>query len=217
MRDIVIAAAQFEARDGDKDFNLGRIAALAEQAVTRGAEVVSFHECCITGYTFLQELSRDELTALAEPVPGGPSTERLGALAADLGVPLMAGLLEVDGGKLYNTYAVAGPEGFVAKYRKLHAFISPHLSWGDRYVVFELCGIQCGIHYPVPVHLQEAYRHLSLPRGSFPVAERCAEEFVSLPMYPELTRDEIACVAEELKQALARLAGRSSAMGLEAA
>jgi len=145
MRDIVIAAAQFEARDGDKEFNLGRIAALAEQAVTRGAEVVSFHECCITGYTFLQELSRDELAALAEPVPGGPSTERLAALAADLGVPLMAGLLEADGGKLYNTYAVVGPEGFVAKYRKLHAFISPHLNWGDRYVVFELCGIQCGI------------------------------------------------------------------------
>ena len=56
-------------------------------------------------------------------------------------------------------------------------------------------GISCGIHYPVPVHLQEAYRFLGLPRGSFPVAERCADEFLSLPMFPELTSEQVAYVA----------------------
>jgi dTDP-4-amino-4,6-dideoxygalactose transaminase len=60
-------------------------------------------------------------------------------------------------------------------------------------------GVHCGIHYPIPVHLQDAYKHLGLARGSFPVAERCAEEFVSLPMFPELTPDQIETVARELK------------------
>jgi dTDP-4-amino-4,6-dideoxygalactose transaminase len=58
--------------------------------------------------------------------------------------------------------------------------------------------IHCGIHYPVPVHLQQAYRHLELGPESFPVAERCADEFLSLPMYPELTDDQIDAVANAL-------------------
>lgn len=62
--------------------------------------------------------------------------------------------------------------------------------------------IHCGIHYPIPVHLQEAYKSLGLAKGAFPVAERCAEEFISLPMFPELTRDQIETVARELKVAL---------------
>ena len=62
--------------------------------------------------------------------------------------------------------------------------------------------IACGIHYPIPVHLQEAYRELGLVKGSFPVAERCAEEFISLPMFPELNRDQIEAVAQELKVAI---------------
>ena len=60
-------------------------------------------------------------------------------------------------------------------------------------------GISCGIHYPVPVHLQEAYRFLGQGKGSFPVAERCAEEFLSLPMYPELAREQVQAVADELR------------------
>jgi dTDP-4-amino-4,6-dideoxygalactose transaminase len=63
-------------------------------------------------------------------------------------------------------------------------------------------GIGCAIHYPVPVHLQEAYRWLGYGEGSFPVAERCAEEFLSLPMFPELSKEQIHAVAEELKSCL---------------
>ena len=76
MRDIRVAAAQFEHRNNDKAYNLARIEELTRRAVEQGAEIVSFHECSISGYTFLQHLSRDELAELAEPVPDGPSVAR---------------------------------------------------------------------------------------------------------------------------------------------
>jgi dTDP-4-amino-4,6-dideoxygalactose transaminase len=63
-------------------------------------------------------------------------------------------------------------------------------------------GISCAVHYPVPVHLQEAYRSLGYGEGSFPVAERCAREVLSLPMYPELSQEQIQAVATELKACL---------------
>jgi dTDP-4-amino-4,6-dideoxygalactose transaminase len=63
-------------------------------------------------------------------------------------------------------------------------------------------GVACGIHYPVPVHLQEAYSNLGYEAGSFPIAEQVAKEFVSLPMFPELAPAQIDMVAEAVKEAL---------------
>jgi dTDP-4-amino-4,6-dideoxygalactose transaminase len=60
-------------------------------------------------------------------------------------------------------------------------------------------GVQTVVHYPVPVHLQPAYGDLGLPKGSFPTAERLAGEILSLPMFPEIRRDEVAYVAESLR------------------
>ncbi|MFB3924912.1 MAG: DegT/DnrJ/EryC1/StrS family aminotransferase [Syntrophales bacterium] len=62
--------------------------------------------------------------------------------------------------------------------------------------------IHCGIHYPVPIHLQKAYRHLGLKRGSFPVAERCCRELLSLPMFPELKASQIEYVADAIREYL---------------
>lgn len=59
-------------------------------------------------------------------------------------------------------------------------------------------GVQCGIHYPVPIHLQKAYRFLNLPRGSYPVAESWADTTLSLPMYPELKEEQIRHTAEAI-------------------
>lgn len=64
-------------------------------------------------------------------------------------------------------------------------------------------GIGCAVHYPVPVHLQEAYRNLGYGQGDFPMAERCAAEFVSLPMFPELTPAQVETVTQGVKEAVA--------------
>ncbi len=62
-------------------------------------------------------------------------------------------------------------------------------------------GIATGIHYPIPLHLQPAYKYLGLPTGSCPVAERFAGEILSLPMYPELSADQIAFICDTLIKA----------------
>jgi len=64
-------------------------------------------------------------------------------------------------------------------------------------------GIGTAIHYPVPIHLQEAYASLGLKRGSFPVSEAAAEEIVSLPMFPELTEQQVEAVIREVKAVVA--------------
>jgi dTDP-4-amino-4,6-dideoxygalactose transaminase len=59
--------------------------------------------------------------------------------------------------------------------------------------------ITAAVHYPVPVHLQPAYASLGFKPGAFPVAERCADEFLSMPMFPELTPAQIQWVAESVR------------------
>ena len=145
MRDIRIAAAQFEGRDADKEFNLSRIRELTRTAVERKAELVCFHEMCIPNYSFMQPFDRDDLAKLAEPTPDGPSTQRLIQIAKEFKTAVSAGLLEIEGDCFYNTTVVVTPEGFTAKHRKLHTFINPHLTPGDSYTVFELLGCKFGI------------------------------------------------------------------------
>jgi len=145
MREIRVAAAQFEPRDNDKAFNLERIRTLTRRAVEQGAEIVSFHECCLPGYTWVQPLSRDELLAVAEPVPAGPSVQQLIGVAREFRVVVMAGLFEKDdSGRIYNCYVTVGPDGFITRFRKLHTFISPHLTPGSGYNVIDLLGCRVG-------------------------------------------------------------------------
>ncbi len=59
-------------------------------------------------------------------------------------------------------------------------------------------GVGAGIHYPVPLHAQNAYRSLKYAQGDFPVAEKAARQVVSLPMYPQLTAEQQGRVAEEV-------------------
>ncbi len=138
MRDVRVASVQFEHADGDKDANLGKVRDFTARAAEARAEIVVFPECCITGYWFLRKLSREALLALAEPVPGGPSTETLLELASEKKMTVGAGLVEVGrDGAVYNTYFVAMANGTWAKHRKLHCFISEHMASGSAYTVFD--------------------------------------------------------------------------------
>ena len=63
-------------------------------------------------------------------------------------------------------------------------------------------GVQTIVHYPVPIHLQPAYADLGLRPGAFPCSELAAKSSVSLPMFPEITREQVAAVARALRTAL---------------
>lgn len=146
MHPIKIATAQFENRSNDKAYNLSKIRELAAAAKMQGAQAIAFHECSVTGYTFARHLDKAQLTAVAERIPDGPSVQALIRTAQALDIAILAGLFELgDDGHLYKAYVCVDKTGLLAKYRKLHPFINPHLTPGDAYVVFELLGWKCGI------------------------------------------------------------------------
>lgn len=67
----------------------------------------------------------------------------------------------------------------------------------------ESFGVLTGVHYPIPCHLQPACASLGYARGAFPMTERYAEQILSLPLYPELTSEQVDTVIEAVKQACA--------------
>ena len=146
MNNISIATAQFENKSGDKNYNLSVIDQLSAKAAAQGAKAIAFHECSITGYSFARKLSKEQMLELAEPVPDGESVKKLIAIAAKNKIAILAGLFEKDNeGNLFKAYICVNSKGMIAKFRKLHPFINPHLLPGNEYCVFELEGWKCGI------------------------------------------------------------------------
>ena len=146
MNPLKVSVAQFENRSGDKPYNLSVIDDLTGKAAAEGSRVIAFHECSITGYTFARHLSREQMLDLAEPVPGGESIRELTAIAARHEMVVLTGLFEKDEEeRLFKSYVCVDRHGLVAKYRKLHPFISPYLTPGNEYCIFDLYGWKCGI------------------------------------------------------------------------
>ncbi len=146
MENLKISTAQFENKSGDKSYNLDVIDELTRKAASDGADVISFHECSITGYSFARKLSKEEMLKLSEPIPSGPSTKRLIKMASTYKIAIMAGLFEKDEhGDIYKAYICVTEDGVIGKYRKLHPFINPHIKPGNEYCVFKLKGWNCGI------------------------------------------------------------------------
>ncbi|MBB2147878.1 nitrilase family protein [Pedobacter gandavensis] len=146
MKNIKIASAQFENRSGDKTYNLSVIEQLTKDAAAQGAEAIAFHECSITGYTFARALSRSSMLELAEFIPDGPSIQKLKKLAKTYNIAILAGLFEKDADdNLFKAYVCVDQTGLIAKHRKLHPFINPHLTPGNEFTVFDLYGWKCGI------------------------------------------------------------------------
>jgi predicted amidohydrolase len=164
MRDIRVAAVQFEHAPGDKKVNLGKIRKFVEAASAQKVEIIAFPECCIVGYWFLRKLSRQELDALAEPVPQGPSSQALLALSQEFGMTIAAGLLEVDSqGKLHNTYLVAMPDGEWRLHRKIHAFEHDEIIPGSEFTVFDTPhGCRVGVLICYDLNINENARIVAL-------------------------------------------------------
>src|SRR6478609_2002832 len=146
MDRIKIATAQFENSSGDKVYNLSVIEKLSETAAKQGADMIAFHECSITGYTFARHLSKSQMLELAESLPAGPSVSELKKIATKNNIAILAGLFEKDvNDNLFKAYVCVDKTGMIAKFRKLHPFINPHLTPGNEYCVFDWRGWKFGI------------------------------------------------------------------------
>ncbi len=164
MNNLRAGSVQFQHVPGDKETNLATVRSFVAKAVTEKVDLLVFPEMCITGYWHVRNLSREEIDALAEPVPEGPSTNVLLSLASEYGISIGAGLIERGkDGKLYNTYVVAMPDGRTVSHRKLHTFISEHMDSGSDYTVFDLPdGTKVGILICYDCNLGENVRATAL-------------------------------------------------------
>lgn len=146
MAPLKISTAQFENRSGDPSYNLSIIDSLAKKAANEGSQIIAFHECSVTGYSFARHLSKEQLLDIAECIPDGESVQQLIAISSKYNIAILAGLFEKDSDdKIYKAYVCVTKDGLVAKFRKLHPFINPHILPGNKYCVFELFGWKCGI------------------------------------------------------------------------
>ncbi len=160
--DWQIAGVQMDCRIGEKAKNLEVMRARLREAAGRGARLVIFPECVLTGYCFD---SKEEAQEFAEPLPG-PSTVDLALLCRELGVWVIYGLLEKDGERLFNACALVGPEGLAAGYRKIHLpflgvdrFTTP----GDRpFAVTDLGGLKVGMSICYDGSFPESARVMTL-------------------------------------------------------
>lgn len=105
---------------GDKEANYRRAEPLIRQAAAGGAKIVCTTECFLDGYAIQDKsIPLETYRALGEPIPDGPYFQRLARLADELDIHLIAGMLEADGEKRYNTAVLLDPDGRLAgKYRK---------------------------------------------------------------------------------------------------
>lgn len=159
-----VAGVQMGCRLADPAANRRAVCDQLAVAAGRGARLVVFPECVITGYGFG---SRAETRAVAETLPG-PSTDAVADACRRLGVWAVFGLLEHDPAtdKLYNACALVGPDGYVASYRKAHLpclgadrFTDP----GDRpFAVHDLGGLKVGMNICFDGSFPETSRILTL-------------------------------------------------------
>jgi dTDP-4-amino-4,6-dideoxygalactose transaminase len=85
-----------------------------------------------------------------------------------------------------------------------HLFVVRHPDRDRIRATLEELGVQTGLHYPIPVHLQPAYRNLGYKPGDFPVSERIGRECFTLPLYPEMTEEQQDAVVDALAEATSK-------------
>jgi predicted amidohydrolase len=150
---------QFAPVFGDVRRNLNTV---ADRLSKVECDLLVLPELFNTGYQFV---SRDEVKALAEEVPGGPATERLLKLAAERRMHLVAGLAERAGNRLYNSAVLVGPAGLIGVYRKTHLFFEENLFFasGDTgFPVFDIGPARVGVMICFDWFYPESARTLAL-------------------------------------------------------
>jgi len=121
---VHVACVQMEPVVGAKDANVAKSLALIARAAAQGANLIVLPELANSGYVFD---SRREAFALAETVPGGPTTRAWEAIAARLDLHIVAGIAEADVNALYNSAVLIGPNGTIGKFRKMHLWAAENL------------------------------------------------------------------------------------------
>jgi 5-aminopentanamidase len=184
---MLIAGVQMDVELGAIEVNLARMAERLQEAAGQGAKLVVFPECAATGYCFE---SAAEARELAEPIPG-PITERMSDLCREHNTHAVFGMVESDGDRLFNAAVLAGPEGVLGTYRKIHlpylgldAFTTP----GDRlFRVDHVGNLRIGMSICYDGSFPESTRSLALlgadlvvlPTNWPPGAETTAEYVVN--------------------------------------
>jgi len=162
MAKTKLACVQMDSEIGNVEANRRKIIDRIEPAADRGAELVIFPECAITGYCFD---SLDEAKSFAEPLDG-PSAEAIAAACNRTQTYVVAGFIERDGEKSYNAAMLIGPDGVIGNYRKVHLpflGVDRFLTPGDEpFRVFELPFGRLGINICYDASFPEAARALKL-------------------------------------------------------
>ncbi|MBN2200657.1 acyltransferase [bacterium] len=150
---------QFCPAFGEVRSNLERITTALSGS---GADLMVLPELCLSGYQFT---SLDEVRALSEPVPDGPTVQALSDLARSRKMFIVAGLSEQADGKIFNSAVLIGPEGWMGTYRKTHLFFEETLwfSPGDTgFRLWEAEGVRLGLMVCFDWTFPEAARSLAL-------------------------------------------------------
>ncbi len=159
---IRVSCIQFEPQIGAVAANTARAAELVRAAAAEGSGLIVLPELASTGYVFE---TQEEAASLAEPVPDGPTTRAWAALAAELGIHLVAGIAEKAGGTLYNAAVIVGPEGYIGTYRKAHLWDRENLFFarGDLgFPVFDTALGKVGVAICYDGWFPETFRQLAL-------------------------------------------------------
>lgn len=159
---VKAAAVQMAPVMADIQRNLEKVLSETRSAAKKGAELIVFPECAITGYTFT---SRKEVAPFAQEVPG-PCTQTLSSVCRELGVLLIVGLVEKAGEKLFNTAVLIGPSGLIGHYRKNHLpflGVDRFLDRGDEpFRVYQTSAGNIGIHICYDCNFPEPARIMAL-------------------------------------------------------
>ena len=157
-----IAGVQMDVVLGDRDANIQRMLDFLAETTAAGAALTIFPECCVTGYCY-ESLS--EGRELAEPIPG-PSANRIISACRTHDAFAIFGMLEADGERVFNAAVLAGPEGVIGSYRKVHIpylGVDMHTTPGDRpFAVHEAGGVKIGMNICYDAAFPEAARCLTL-------------------------------------------------------